>query len=351
MSRSAVASLRGLACLMLVLYHVVGGTPEQGLRLAEGPLRGMVDALAVVRMPLFALLAGALHAQSRRSGWPLMKDKFLRLIVPMLTVGTAFALVQALTPGTNASPPDWSTLHLLPVAHFWFVEALFLIFAGWTLLGQWPLLRQPAALALLAALAVIAYLAAWGSPWLSLAGAVYLLPFFGMGFWLARSGVTMRPGPGRLLLAMAGLTLVFVSAGPVEDRMTAPMLLAGLLSASALWLMPVQHRLLVWLGERSYAIFLFHVFFTAAMRLVLNKLGLSGAGPLAAVPVAVALGAQVLMGVAAGVLGPALLHRHLQPHPRLALYLLGQVPARRPPAKNQPDGAGAAPVRSREQGA
>jgi len=32
-------TLRGLACILLVLYHVVGSDPAQGLMLADGWLR------------------------------------------------------------------------------------------------------------------------------------------------------------------------------------------------------------------------------------------------------------------------------------------------------------------------
>ena len=49
----------------------------------------------------------------------------MRLIVPVLTVGTLFAVVQAVVPGTNEKVTQWHLLHLLPVAHYWFLEALF----------------------------------------------------------------------------------------------------------------------------------------------------------------------------------------------------------------------------------
>ena len=46
----------------------------------------------------------------------------------MLVVGTAFAVMQAMTPGANSSIEDWRFLHLKPVGHFWFLESLFLVF-------------------------------------------------------------------------------------------------------------------------------------------------------------------------------------------------------------------------------
>lgn len=327
MSPRQLQSLRGLACVSLVLYHVVGGTPEQGLRLAEGALRWLCDTLASVRMPLFALLAGALHQHSRHSGWALLQDKAGRLLLPMLTVGTVFALVQSWAPGNAPAPLVWQRLHLLPVAHFWFLESLFGIFVlvtAWQAMGG---MKQAWSRGLLAAAAVAAYLAGWGSPWLGLAGLVYLLPFFLLGQWLvspqALGVVTwLRAERGRqVALGCAALFAVLV-CGPAGagDRLTLPMLLTGALATSALWLLPLHQRGLAWLGDRSYTVFLFHVFFTAATRMALLRMGVTS------------LWVQVPAGVLMGLLGPALLHALLLPQPWAAQWLLGQRPPLRLPA-------------------
>ena len=54
-----IQSLRGLACLLLVVYHVIGATEMQGLRVHDGWLPQLTAALDAVRMPVFGLLAGA----------------------------------------------------------------------------------------------------------------------------------------------------------------------------------------------------------------------------------------------------------------------------------------------------
>ena len=46
----------------------------------------------------------------------------------MLTLGTLFAIVQSMTLGANGSVSRWWLLHILPVGHYWFLEALFIIF-------------------------------------------------------------------------------------------------------------------------------------------------------------------------------------------------------------------------------
>ena len=90
-----IDTLRGLACLLLVAYHVIGATPSIGLKLSDGLLRELNDDLAYIRMPLFTFLSGFVYALRPYAGnWSAyLKGKATRLLVPMLFVGTLFALL------------------------------------------------------------------------------------------------------------------------------------------------------------------------------------------------------------------------------------------------------------------
>ena len=57
-----VDTLRGIACFLLVAYHVVGGDPTAGLKINEGIVRQIVDVLVYLRMPLFVFLSGYVYA-------------------------------------------------------------------------------------------------------------------------------------------------------------------------------------------------------------------------------------------------------------------------------------------------
>ena len=62
-SRQRLDTLRGLACLLLVSYHVIGGDRETGLRLPDEHIAARInDFLALVRMPLFSFLSGMVYA-------------------------------------------------------------------------------------------------------------------------------------------------------------------------------------------------------------------------------------------------------------------------------------------------
>ena len=59
MMNMRVETLRGLACVLLVLYHVIGIDSSTGMRVEDGPVRWLNDGLAYLRMPLFTFLSGS----------------------------------------------------------------------------------------------------------------------------------------------------------------------------------------------------------------------------------------------------------------------------------------------------
>jgi peptidoglycan/LPS O-acetylase OafA/YrhL len=116
-----VDTLRGIACVLLVLFHVVGDTPAVGLRIPEGHwLQVFNEALAYIRMPLFSFISGYVYGFRPYQGNApaFVKGKVRRLLLPLITVGTIFAIVQAFTPGANNAVDRWRLLHIVPVGHF-----------------------------------------------------------------------------------------------------------------------------------------------------------------------------------------------------------------------------------------
>lgn len=313
-----IETLRGLACLLLVLYHVVGADVSFGLQVADGPVRWLNDGLAYLRMPLFTFLSGLVYGLRPFGGnsQAFLSGKARRLLIPMLVVGTLFAVLQRLIPGANSSAGPWYLLHIQPVAHFWFVESLFWTFVSVWALERWHLIQSVKGFAIAFTLACTLYLTVRGWPWLGFEGAIYLLPYFlaglaasrfSLGAWLAKPSVRWT------LLACATVVVVLMGV-PVSnpDRRTASMLLSGI----ALCLLCLGSGLVVpWLariGRHSYAIYLFHVFFTAATRLALDRMQIDF------MPI------DILTGLFLGLVGPIVIERLVSRYHGPALLLLGK---------------------------
>ena len=314
-----IETLRGLACLLLVLYHVIGADASLGLRVEDGPVRWLNDGLAYLRMPLFTFLSGLVYGLRPFAGnsRAFLVGKVRRLLIPMLFVGTLFAVLQALIPGTNSAVGPWYLLHIRPVAHFWFLESLFWVFLVIWALERWNLIREVKGYLLALTLACALYLTVRGWFMLGIEGAIYLMPYFLFG--LAFSRFPLKPyltsAWVRWGLLMLAAVAVISMGMPVSnpDRRTVAMLAVGMslcmLSLSLVRVVPG----LAAIGRHSYAIYLFHVFFTAAVRIALNLAHIK------------LLPIDILLGLAIGLAGPIVLDRIASRFKWPALLLLGKA--------------------------
>lgn len=302
-----IETLRGLACLLLVLYHVIGPLGG-GLKIDLGsPFRVIADSMVYVRMPLFTFISGYIYSIYKIRGndfHTYVAGKVRRLIVPLFCVGVPFSVLQAIGPGVNKEVGVIDALlsFYVPVNHFWFLQAVFIIFMFVGLLEWRGLLQSATRLYLLLAFAAgVFLLPSFALDAFGINGAVYLLPFFVLGMMGHEKVGEIRRAfrvIGPLVFVVISLVLLYVAAVDRElivDRRSLVGLLVGCVSCVALLSSNVQVRWLTWLGGYSYAIFLFHVLFAAASRFALGRLGVHDESVL------------VLSGVACGLLGPVLL--------------------------------------------
>lgn len=321
-----IQTLRGLACVMLVLYHVIGTDPWHGLRVTDGPVRWFNDGLAYLRMPLFTVLSGLVYGMrpflTGDDSSRFLIGKVRRLLLPMLVVGTIFALLQAVNPGSNESVPNWLLLHIEPVAHFWYLEALLWVFLLVWALERNDCLRRARDYLLVFVASVALYLTVPGPRLLAIQGAIYLLPYFLSGLAVTRFGLWSKlrhPGLLAALLLLACLAAWQIGLPAFyPNRRAAWFLLAGLSLCGLCLSLRIEWPWLARLGSASYSIYLFHVFFTASSRIALDASGL-GMTPV-----------QISIGLLCGLTGPLLVDRYASRSPWLALLLLGKSLRKRP---------------------
>ncbi|WP_016745176.1 acyltransferase family protein [Rhizorhabdus wittichii] len=298
---------RGLACLLLVLFHVVGGKADDGLRIADASIgRQILDVLLYVRMPLFAFISGYVYTlkplDPARPG-PFLQGKLRRLALPLLSVTTIFYLAAL---ARAPQPPAEAALGLLHAYVFsygiyWFLQAMLLIFLLLPLLERF-LLHSPVGCAAAVLAGFLLTVPAEPIDLLSINGAAFLAPFFFIGIAARRFIGPLSPGWTLALLAI----LVVAFALHIHNVATLPPHMGArrgtwlsLLIGGITPLLLVAHvprvALLARIGHASFAIFLFHIFFIVAMRMLLRAIGIED------------FAIHLLAGLAAAIAGPMLL--------------------------------------------
>ena len=285
---SKIESLRGLALTLMVMGHVIGSSESSGMRVPDDSfLRYMYDSFAYIRMPLFTAISGYVYAlrpvTTPRSVQHFLKGKAYRIALPLIVVSTLFFLAQTFIPGTNEKPADGNVLgiYLYGYAHFWFLQAILLIFLAVVLLEQLHLTRtfKGAVTVLIAALLLPL---AFPEPikLFSLYRALDLLPFFLLGLIICRFPHNL-PRVSPYLIPTAGLILIAIHQGyllgllEVSGNMLEPLGMAlGLCATYTLITYRFDCLPLNLLGKYAFEVYLFHVFGTAGTRIVLKTLGM-----------------------------------------------------------------------------
>lgn len=368
--RGDIDTIRAIACIALVSFHVVGAGPNAGLHVAPDHWLAVLNQTFIdMRMPLFSFISGFvfvalapkqslfLPVSQRgtigRGAGKMLRAKARRLLLPMLVVGALFWTLRSLMVGPQV--PLWQ-IAVLPYAHYWYLQATFLLMA--LVIGAVALVDRPeAAQALRArrerrvgAVLLALVLAVWifgpraGINLFSVNNALYIGPFFLAGFLLARlpraqmalmGGGGARRGLGAAVLTLsvlAGFALArefVVLDGALRRAMT---VLLGAGACAGLLLLRPQNGLMARLGRASYAIYLFHVFFTAAARMAMEALWPD-----------IAPGLVWPVALCAGLLGPLAVQQALLLHRWSAWAGLGLRLRARPSKAALPPAASVAP--------
>ena len=298
-----IDTLRGIACILLVAFHTVGYDADQGLKIGSGFYRDINNTLLYIRMPLFTFLSGIVYSYKPFSGntSAFIKGKFRRLLIPMLIVGTLFAFTQHLIPGTNSNFENWYLLHIIPVGHFWFIGSIFLIFMVMIPLEKNKRLESKNSFIIVFIIATLLFLANIDVIYFSISGAIYLFPFFLSGVALQRFSLIHYINNKARLLIISAVTLmfllVFMNILPSNSNRNIIDLILGILACGSLIFINFKSTFLAKIGFFSYSIYLYHVFFTAGIRIILQQSGVSDINIIFA------------LGVMLGVIGPILIEK------------------------------------------
>lgn len=320
-----IDELRGLACFLLVAYHVVG-VPGSGMQVGDDSwYRYATSSFELIRMPLFTFISGLVYAYRPAVAERLpafFGKKVRRLLIPFVTISTLFFMAQSLAPGANGSdaPEEMWRIYVFSYAHFWYLQSLFLIFVVVGLLDAYRIVAKPLPFALLFAAAVTACLTVKvpENPF-SVNEAMILLPHFLLGVAVTRfPALFRRPEVAGLtvtglLLAVAIHQTALLNHQHDSIGWSSPVaVLCGMCGALTLLRVMPSSALFRRIGGSSYSIYLHHAFFTAGARIVLHRLG---ADDLTLFTVSLAL----------GIAGPMVLEVLASLRPLTRVALVGKV--------------------------
>jgi len=227
------------------------------------------------------------------------------------------------------------------------VESLFWVFLVMIPLERFGCLSSTGRALPWLGISFVLYLSGVGTEWLSIDGAIYLFPYFLAGLLTARFGHALNDSKRiygwAVLAALAVLVYANAEQLPTSPR-TAPALAIGLITCVSLLLTRLHSPLLAAIGIYSYSIYLFHVFGTAASRIVLAGIGVESTALLLACGIAAGIALPILVDRVASRsdLGRRLLLGKGKGRPRPGVVPVssgrsGRVPFRREPER--PSGA------------
>ena len=340
--KQSIQTLRGAACIFLVAYHAIGSSAQSGLHMADGTLlRHLADSFIYLRMPLFAFVAGLVYTfRSVSTGQPIfgfVSGKARRLLIPMLVASSLqFALAGIMQGAGRAYFLGIIWLPIFPYEHYWFLQAMFLIFSLVALLDSFDALsKRSAVVAFMALAGLISVSDAVQITFMAIHSALYLLPFFLLGLFFGRFGDPLaRRGGVAIALGLAVIGLVVTQAGLFGflDRPVPREGVMAILFGAAFCMLIMRtgwtNAGLQYVGNYSYSVYLFHMFAVAAVRVILPKLGVEQPYFL------------FLAMVAAGLLAPIMIEMIAGRFSITRLLLLGQKPLPRPAGNRvlAPDG-------------
>lgn len=319
----AIETMRALAVFLLVSYHVIGVDRTSGLGLDyPHPLRIFADFFIDVRMPLFAFIAGYVYGLRpvAPGGYRVfLAGKFRRLLLPGAIATTGFALVAGFIGNEfQRDLGEFWKIYVFSYAHFWFLQSIFLIFV---LIGAIESRISHTLTPFLLGLSMVLYLAEAGRgiTLFSLYSGFYLLPFFLMG----RQVVLLKQHIMQHARWLIGFSLVIVvlaslwnlhhlqSYGELSPRRDMQSLAMGLSFCLFAVLSLPRIKFLESLGPYAFTIYLYHVFGTSGARRLMHAMGVTD------------VSLNLMVGLAAGILLPVLLHHLATQNAQLRPYMLG----------------------------
>lgn len=293
--------LKGYACLLVVFGHVIIGLRTSGAAVPSAmPL--LEKFIWTYHIDLFMFLSG--YVYSITGGWQrkgtrlrFIGCKLLDLGIPYFVFSSLYIAVNHFTPGVNnpSALSDILKLPYRPVAQYWFLFALFWLFVIWTLLSKF----FPNYIITVLTFAVFIICKVLQVDLLFLDSSFNCALAFGLGTSLKSLDIKKLPAVIRALVIpvhiAAACCVIYYDIYEklfVDDALTLLGIFSSVCFISLLGDIKPVPNFLQLICRDSFPIYLLHTFFTAAVRILLLKLGVAN------------YTVHVIAGMAAGLIFP-----------------------------------------------
>ena len=273
--------LKGYACFLVVFGHVIMGIRKAGINIPFGTFE-LESFIWTFHVALFMFLSG--YVYNITGGWKakgtrknFIIHKLINLGIPYMFFSIIYILINTIISSSNTHMEINNILYLWkePVAQYWFLYALFMLFIIWTIMSKWFKNWQITIFIVLVGTIGYLYNFSFGI----LSSAISMALPFGIGTCLNRFYIDKKKIMVKILLIIAHIIITFIIIILKVNNYFLDKIVSifGIFSSIALISIlqrsKIVEKILGKINEKSFPIYLLHTIFTAGIRIILLKIG------------------------------------------------------------------------------
>ncbi len=279
-----VDRLKGYACFLVLFGHVIRGIRTAGVDIPSF-FFGMEMFIWSFHVALFLFLSGVVYRltgewKRHKTKGAFILNKLLSLGVPYIVFSSVYIFINSIvgSANTQSSLRDILLIWKAPVAQYWYLYALFFLFCIWCalsgILKNWQI-------------TLLTLVVAYGVPLLGGSLGCFDVVFysalaFGVGTFVDFERFPNAKACIKWVVVIIHLALgvITLRAGIIESPLVKELMLLFGIYSSILLISMLQKikpfaTFLDFVNKYSFQIYLLHTIFTAGVRIVLLRLGIT----------------------------------------------------------------------------
>lgn len=279
-----VDRLKGYACFLVLFGHVIMGVRVAGVDIPSF-FRGLELFIWSFHVALFLFLSGVVYKvtgewKGKKTKLKFILYKLYNLGVPYVIFSVVYVLINSIVGGANTSFAISDILYIwkTPIAQYWFLYALFFLFCIWTafsgILKNWQTTLVVLLIGYIAPLFGISF------------GSFYVVFYSALAFGTG-TFVNFEKLPKVSVFAKLAVVILHVVTGVgfvvinvieahfIKEFMILFGIYSSIMFVSLIQNIKIVARFLDFVNKYSLQIYLLHTIFTAGLRIVFIRVGIT----------------------------------------------------------------------------